>query len=213
MTVSVPLQVGMPGLRRWKRHGVASQRWVQAYRTGTNHALNAKRTCAKPRSAPDRRPTADLRRRRHRSAASAGHGARRAVAAASSRVPRSACPLCDDYIGYTTRRSFPKHAGRPGYEARRDRWCLPSYRSRRTGSCGTRLRCGIRTYLRSLITEGAGSRVVAECSSMPSASACSTSAFSPSTRQTARCKPTVVSGSYVMLSSNTRRTYTSRRHG
>src|SRR6516162_1428596 len=40
----------------------------------------------------------------------------------------------------------------------------------------------------------------------PSESACTTSALSPSTRHTARRRPTVVSGSYVTLSSNTRRT-------
>src|SRR5260370_29935155 len=49
-----------------------------------------------------------------------------------------------------------------------------------------------------------------ERSKLPSASSCTTSAFSPSTRHTARCRPTVVNGSYVTLSSSTRRTPASR---
>src|SRR6478736_3951758 len=40
----------------------------------------------------------------------------------------------------------------------------------------------------------------------PAASSCTTSAFPPSTRTTALRRPTVVSGSYVTLSSSTRRT-------
>src|SRR6266487_686367 len=43
-------------------------------------------------------------------------------------------------------------------------------------------------------------------SSVPPASSWTTSALSPSTRHTARRRPTVVSGSYVTLSSSTRRT-------
>src|SRR5713101_3089939 len=49
-----------------------------------------------------------------------------------------------------------------------------------------------------------------ERSKLPSASSCTTSAFSPSTKHTARRRPTVVNGSYVTLSSSTRRTPASR---
>ena len=71
---------------------------------------------------------------------------------------------------------------------------------------GTRLRCGTRTYRRSLITDGVARTIDEERSKAPSASSCTTSAFSPSTRHTARRRPTVVNGSYVTLSSKTRRT-------
>src|SRR5437868_14148377 len=50
------------------------------------------------------------------------------------------------------------------------------------------------------------SATVAACRTAPAASSCTTSALPPSTRHTARRRPTVVSGSYVTLSSSTRRT-------
>src|SRR5215467_4483397 len=56
------------------------------------------------------------------------------------------------------------------------------------------------------MTDGIASTNEAERSSVPPASSWTTSAFSPSTRHTARRRPTVVRGSYVTLSSNTRRT-------
>src|SRR6266849_4555993 len=75
---------------------------------------------------------------------------------------------------------------------------------------GTRLRCGTRTYLRSLMTEGTASLSEAECSTSPDDSLCRISAFSARTRPTARCRQTVVRGSYVMLSSSTLRKATSQ---
>src|SRR5215469_16717477 len=56
------------------------------------------------------------------------------------------------------------------------------------------------------MTDGIASTSDAERSIVPPTSSCTTSAFSPSTRHTARRRPTVVRGSYVTLSSNTRRT-------
>src|SRR5579862_3719066 len=56
------------------------------------------------------------------------------------------------------------------------------------------------------MTDGVTSRTEAACNTAPPVSSCTTSALPPSTRHTARRKPTVVSGSYVTLSSSTRRT-------
>src|SRR6516225_11782037 len=56
------------------------------------------------------------------------------------------------------------------------------------------------------MTEGMTSTSEVERNKAPSESSCTTSALSPSTRHTARRRPTVVRGSYVTLSSNTRRT-------
>src|SRR5215472_15649097 len=56
------------------------------------------------------------------------------------------------------------------------------------------------------MTEGMTSTSDVERNKAPSESSCTTSALSPRTRHTARRRPTVVSGSYVTLSSNTRRT-------
>src|SRR5215510_7366548 len=60
------------------------------------------------------------------------------------------------------------------------------------------------------MTDGIASTNEAERSSVPPASSWTISAFSPSTRHTARRRPTVVRGSYVTLSSSTRRTPASR---
>src|SRR5215469_4356617 len=56
------------------------------------------------------------------------------------------------------------------------------------------------------MTDGIASTNDAERSSVPPSSSWTTSAFSPRTRHTARRRPTVVRGSYVTLSSSTRRT-------
>src|SRR5215470_1458998 len=56
------------------------------------------------------------------------------------------------------------------------------------------------------MTEGMTRTSDVERNKAPSESSCTTSAFSPSTRHTARRRPTVVRGSYVTLSSSTRRT-------
>src|SRR6266704_613995 len=65
-------------------------------------------------------------------------------------------------------------------------------------------------YRRSLMTEGTASFTEAECNMSPDDSLCNMSAFSAKTRPTARCRQTVVRGSYVMLSSNTLRKATSQ---
>ena len=64
------------------------------------------------------------------------------------------------------------------------------------------------TETESTLTEGAATVTLAECNSSPPLS-WTTSALPQSTRHTARRRPTVVSGSYVTLSSSTRRTGTS----
>src|SRR6266487_4059139 len=60
------------------------------------------------------------------------------------------------------------------------------------------------------MTEGTASLTDAECNISPDDSLCKISAFSAKTRPTARCRQTVVRGSYVMLSSNTLRKATSQ---
>src|SRR5690606_36359944 len=53
------------------------------------------------------------------------------------------------------------------------------------------------------MTEGTSSVRLAERSTAPHSSRCTTSAFSRSTSTTARCRESVVSGSYVALSNRT----------
>ena len=175
-----------------------------------------RRQAVRPRWTPaGRRPTADRRHGPRRSAASAPprrdrHPVHR-PARRSSSMSRSALLWLHRS---RRRRSSPRRAAAAaarynvvdglGLTAAVGAQVVSPAHQRAPVS-GTRLRCGTRTYRRNRITDGV--MITIEGAQQGTLrTSCTTPAFSPSTRHTARCRPTVVSGSYVTLSSSTRRT-------